>query len=89
MSNSKMVGKKHRNLQNKKILKKLRKVAKMRAKTIRLRKEIDKMDVAAKEKKKVVKLEKKKLNRCLTENLLLSVTEHLLMGILFPPSGNY
>ncbi|GKV37704.1 hypothetical protein SLEP1_g45699 [Rubroshorea leprosula] len=61
----------------------------MRAETIRLRKEINKMDVAVKKKKKVVKLEKKKLNRCLTENLLLSVTEHLLRGILFPPGGNY
>ncbi|GLT85063.1 hypothetical protein SLE2022_032650 [Rubroshorea leprosula] len=88
MSSSKLIGKKRRNLQTKKILKKLRKVADMRAETIRLMKEIDKMEAAAKEKKKVLKLEKKKRQRCLTENLLLSETEHLLMGILFPPSGN-
>lgn len=78
-------------MQNKIILKKLKKMAAkaadMRAETSSLKAEMGEMEVAAIEKEREVKLEKKKRDECLAGMLLMSVTQHLLLQeIPFPPS---
>ncbi|GLT76027.1 hypothetical protein SLA2020_477110 [Shorea laevis] len=97
MSRSRSVGKKHRNLQTKKIFKKLRKVhekmaakaAVMRAGASSMRAEMDEMVAAAEQKKEEFKSVKEKRDRRLAKYLLMSVKEQVLWEILFPSSGNY